>query len=100
MCYTVDNYKINEEQGHTLEQRVDDVIRGWKQRTRVCKPQSHNVHAQTAWTNNEGQDSPMGQGYDANYKYMTSHKRTDDNNSTLTANGNKSVNGKLHGLSL
>ena len=28
----------NEEQGHTMEHKVDDVIRGWEQRTRVCKP--------------------------------------------------------------
>ena len=28
----------NKEQGNTLEQRVNDVIRGWEQKTRVCKP--------------------------------------------------------------
>ena len=74
----------NEEQGHTLEQRVDNVIRGWEQKTIVCKPQTHNVHEQTVWTSNKGQDSPMNHGCDANYKYMTSCKRTDDDDdSTL-----------------
>ena len=98
MCYTVDN--CNEEQGHTLEQWVDDKIICWEQRTRVCKPQTHSVHAQTVWTNNKGQDSPMIHGCDADYKYMTSHKRTDDDNSTLTPNSNNSVSWELHGLSL
>ena len=89
-----------EEQGHTLEQRVDDVIRGWEQKTRVCKPQTHNVHEQTAWTNNEGQDSPVSNGCDANYKYMTLCKRSDNDDSTLTPNGNNTVSGESHVLSL
>ena len=90
----------NEEQWHTMEQRVDDIIRGWEKRARVCKPQTHNVHEQTMWTNNEGQDSPMSHGYDANCKYLTSHKRTDNDNSTLTPNGDNSVSGELHGWGL
>ena len=86
----------NEEQGYTLEQRVDDIIRAWEQRKRVCKPQTHNVHEQTGWTNNKGQDSPVSHGCDGNYKYMTPYKRTDDDYSTLTPSISNSVSGELH----
>ena len=79
---------------------MDDVIKGWEQRTRVWKSQPFNVHEQTVWTNNEGQDSPMNQGHDINYKYMTLHKRIDDDDSTLTPNGNKSISGESYGSSL
>ena len=88
----------NEEQGHTLEQRVDNIIRGWEQRTRVCEPQKHNIHEQTVWKNNKGQDSPMSHGCDMYYKYMTPNNRTDD--STLTPNSCNSVSGESHGLNL
>ena len=90
----------NKEQGNTLEQRVDDVIRGWEQKTKVCKPQTLDVHEQTVWTNNESQDSPMSHGCNTNYRHMTSHNRTDDDDSTLTLNSNNSVSGESHGLSL
>ena len=52
------------------------------------------------WTNNEGQDSQVSDGCDANYKNMTSCKRTDDDNATWTTYGNNSVSGELHGSSL
>ena len=56
----------NKEQANALEQRVDDAIRGLDQKTRVCKPQTLNVHEQTAWTNNGGQDSPMSHCHNTN----------------------------------
>ena len=87
----------NKEQGNTLEQRVDNVIRGWEQKTRVCKCQTLDVHEQTVWTNNEGQDSPMSHGHNANYKYMTSCNRNDDDDSTLIPNGNNSIGRESHG---
>ena len=74
----------NKEQGNTLEQKVDEIIRGWEQKTKVHKPHMLNVHEQTMWTNNEGRDSPMSLGHIANYKYMTSHNRNDEDDSTLT----------------
>ena len=89
MCYTIDNLQ-HKEQGNNLEQRVDDIIKGWEQKTSVCKPQTFDVHEQTVWKNNKDQDSPMSQGQDINYKYVTSHNRIDDDNSTLTLNGNNS----------
>ena len=90
----------NKEQWNTLEQGVDNIIRVWEQKTRVCKPQTLDVHEQTVSTNNEGQDSPMSHGHNTNYKYMTSHNRTDDDDSTLTQNSNNSFGGESHGLSL
>ena len=90
----------NKEQGNTLEQRVDDVIRGWKQKTKVCKPHTLNVHEQIVWTNKEGQDSPMSHGHNTNYNYMTSHNRTDDDDLTLTLNGSNSGSGESHGSGL
>ena len=72
----------NKEQGNTLEQRVDDLIRGWEQKTRVCKPQTLNVYEQIVWTNNEGQDSPVYHDCNTYHKYMTSHNRTDNDDST------------------
>ena len=46
----------NKEQGNTLEQRAGEVIRGREQKTKVNKLHMLNVHEQTMWTNNEGQD--------------------------------------------
>ena len=97
----------NEEQGNTLEQRVGKVIRGWEQRTKAFKP-THSDE-QTMWTNHEGQDSPMSQDLNINYKYMTPHNRGiypsqanpgDNDDSTLTPNGSNSISGDLPGLSL
>ena len=65
----------------------------------MCKPQTFNVHEQTVWTNNEGQDSPVSQGHDSNYKCTTSHNRIDDD-STLTLNGNSSISNESYGCSL
>ena len=90
----------NKEKGNTLEQRVDYVITGWEQKKRVCKPQTLDVHEQTVWKNNEGQDSPMSHGHNTNYKHMTSHNRTDSDDSTLIPNGNNSVSGELQCSSL
>ena len=44
----------NKEQGTTLEWILDDIIKGWEQKTRVHKPQTLNVHEQTVWMSNEG----------------------------------------------
>ena len=74
----------NKEQRNTLEQRVDEVIRGWEQKTKVHKPHTLHVHEQTMWTNNEDQDSLINHGHNDNYKYMTPHNRSDDVESTLT----------------
>ena len=99
----------NKEQGNILEQRVDEVIRGWEQKTKACKPHIFNDHEQTMWTNYEGQDSPMSHGHDVNYSYMTPHNRGiyalqankgDDDNSTLTPNGSISISGDLYGVCL
>ena len=86
----------NKEQGNTLEQKVDNVIRGWEQKTRVCKPQTLDVHEQIVWTNNEGQDSPIRHGHNPNNKYMTSCNRADNDDSTLTPNGNNNVSEESH----
>ena len=59
-----------------------------------------DVHEQTMWTDNEGQHSPVSHGHDANYKYMTPHNRSDDDDSTLTLNGSNSVSEGSHGSSL
>ena len=84
----------NKEQGNTLEQIVDDGVRGWEQKTIL------DVHEQTVWTNNEGQDSPISHGCDTNYKDMILCSRTDEDDSALTLNGNNSVSGESHSLSL
>ena len=36
-----------------------------------------DVHEQAMLTHNEGQNSPMSHGHNANYKYMTPHNRRD-----------------------
>ena len=89
----------NKEQGNTLEERVDDLIKGWEQKTTVCKFQTFG-HEQTVWTNNEDQDSPVSWGHDISCKYMTSHNRIDDDDSTLTLSDNSSTSGESYGSKL
>ena len=61
------------------------------------------------WTNHEGQDRPMNQGYNVNYNHTTECNRGvysqqakpgDNDNLALTPNGSNSVSGDSHGLSL
>ena len=100
---------LNIEQGSTLEQRLDGVIRGWKQKTKAHKFCISDDHKQMLWTNHESKDSPMSHGHDINYNYITPHNRgaygsqtnlCHDDNSTLTPKGSNSVSGDLHGSSL
>ena len=99
----------NIEQGNTLEQRVDEVIRGWEQKTKACKLCIFDDHEQTMWTNHEGKDIPMSYWYDINYSHMTPCNRGvnavqanpgNDDDSTPTPKGSNSISGDLHGLSL
>ena len=90
----------NKEQGNTLEQRVDNVIRGLEQKTKVHKAHTLDVHEQIGWTNNEDQDSLLSHDHNINYNYMTSCNRMDDDDSALTPDGNNSVSREPHGLSL
>ena len=99
----------NIEQGNTLEQRVDKVIRGWKQKTKACKPHIFDVHEQTMWTNNEVQDSPVSHGHNVDYKYKTPCNRGiyssqtkpgGNDDSTLTPNSGNNISGDSNDLSL
>ena len=99
----------NIEQGDTLEQRIDEVIRDWEQKTKPHKLCIFDDHEQTMWTNHEDKNSPLSLGHDINYNHMMPYNRGvdalqanpgNDDNSTLTPKGSNSINGDSHGLSL
>ena len=99
----------NIEQGNTLEQRVDEVIRGWEQKTKPCKHHIFDDHEQTIWTNHEGKDSPMSHGHDINYNCTTPRNEGvnalqanpgNDDDSTLTPKGSNSISEDSHASSL
>ena len=102
------NQLQNEDQGKTLEQRVDEVIRRGS-KTKANKPHIFDDHEQTMWRNHEGQDSPVSHGHNVNYSHMTLCNRGvypsqsnpgDADDTTLTPNGSNSISGDAHGSSL
>ena len=95
----------NIEQGNTLEQRVDEIIRGWEQKTKAHKFCICDDHKQTMWMNHEGKDCLMSHGHDINCNHMKPCNRGvyalqansgKDDDSTLTPNGSNSFSGDSH----